>query len=74
MIFPDCSGVLNQQAVCHIQNGQPWQTFTQTGIATPEGAVIGLVVGLHQYWATDTSKMYVFNGVVGANTGWVILN
>lgn len=74
MIPYDCAGVLNQQMVCNIQNGQPFEVFTQNGTGTPEGAVSGLAVGLHQFWRTDTGKMYIFNGTVGTSTGWVILN
>jgi hypothetical protein len=76
MFYPnDCAGHLNQQAVCQIQNGQPVQVFTQRGTGSPEGAVTGLAVGLHQFWRTDGGgKMYIFNGTVGGNTGWVALN
>lgn len=73
MIIP-CDLAMNQQAVCQTANGQPTETFTQVGSLLPEGNVVGLVVGLHQYWRTGTAKMYIFNGTVGTSTGWVILN
>lgn len=65
---------LNQQQHCQIANGQPTETFTQVGTATPEGAIAGLVVGLHQFWDSTGEVMYIFNGTVGENTGWVALN
>lgn len=67
-------GQLNQQAHCQTLNGQPTDPITQIGTGTPEGVVAGLAVGMHQFWRTDTGKMYIFNGTVGENTGWVILN
>lgn len=75
MALPDCSGELNQQAVCHALNNQLTSPEIQTGTGTPEGVVTGITVGLHLFWRTDGGgKMYVFNGTVGENTGWVILN
>ena len=70
----DCSGALNQQAYCNQANGQPTQTFTQNGEGTPEGEVVGLAIGLHQFWDTDGEVLYVFNGTVGEDTGWVAIN
>lgn len=75
MPFVGQCGELNQQAVCNSLNGQPTDPVTQVGTGTPEGVVNGLAVGLHQFWRTDGGgKMYIFNGTVGENTGWVILN
>lgn len=64
---------MNQQRVCNAQQGLPTEPFTQVGTGTPEGNTVGIVVGLHQFWSTDNETMYVFNGTVGENTGWVAL-
>lgn len=74
MIFPDCSGALNQQAVCNAANGQLTSPAIQVGTGTPEGAIIGITVGLHLFWDATGGDMYVFNGTVGTDTGWVALN
>jgi hypothetical protein len=74
MIFPDCSGALNQQAVCNTANGQLTSVAVQVGTGTPEGEVIGITVGLHQFWDSEGEVLYVFNGTVGTDTGWVALN
>ena len=73
-LYNDCSGVLNQQMICRIANGQPQNPVIQTGTGTPEGAVIGLAVGTHLFFDTEGGDMYVFNGTVGEDTGWVALN
>lgn len=70
----DRCGLLNQQAVCNAAQGLPTGPITQVGTGSPEGVVDGVAVGLHQFWRTDTDKMYIFGGTVGENTGWVILN
>lgn len=74
MYLNDCSGALNQLAHCQTANGQPSNVVLQRGTATPEGAVVGVGVGYHQFWDSVGAKMYVFNGTVGQNTGWVALN
>lgn len=74
MPFVGQCGELNQQAVCNAANGQPVDPVIQVGTGTPEGNVNGLAVGLHQFWSTDNEVMYVFNGTVGTDTGWVALN
>lgn len=74
-MFVGQCGELNQQAACNAANGQPVDPVIQVGTGTPEGNVNGLAVGLHLFWRTDGGgKMYVFNGTVGTDTGWVILN
>lgn len=70
----DPCGTLNQQAVCNAAQGLPTSPFTQIGTATPEGSATGYAVGLHQFWDETNAKMYIFNGTVGENTGWVALN
>lgn len=73
-MFVGRCGELNQQAVCNAANGQPTEPVIQNVTATPEGSVNGLAVGLHLAWDTVGAVMYVFNGTVGENTGWVALN
>lgn len=73
--FIGLCGQLVQQVVCAQARGEPTSPITQVGTGSPESVVTGLSVGLHQFWRTDGGgKMYVFNGTVGENTGWVILN
>lgn len=74
MVFTDCSGALNQQAYCNAANGQLTQVAVQVGTGSPEDVVIGITVGLHQFWDATAGKMYVFNGTVGTSVGWVALN
>lgn len=73
-MWTDPCGVLNQQAVCSTQRGQPAQPFVQVDSEAPENVHTGFAVGLHLYWRTTTNKMYVFGGTVGTKVGWVILN
>lgn len=73
-MWMDRCGVLNQQAVCDTQNGVPAYPFVQRGTVVPENNVTGLAVGNHFYLNTATSKMYFFNGTVGTEVGWNILN
>lgn len=71
MIPRDCSGALNQQAVCQTANGQPTEVTLQVGTGSPENVVTGLAVGLHQFWRTDGGGiLYAFNGTVGTKVGW----
>lgn len=75
--FQDCSGALNQQAVCYTANGQPSSPIVQVSSGAnpaPENNIIGLAVGQHFYWRTSTSKLYIFGGTPGTAVGWVILN
>lgn len=73
-MWTDRCGTLNQQAVCDTQNGVPSTPFIQRGTDAPEGVVTGYAVGNHLYFRTSTGKLYIFNGTVGTDTGWVILN
>lgn len=59
---------------CNALNGLPTAPISETGEGSPEGVVTGYRVGGHFYYATDTSKLYVFGGTPRENTGWVILN
>lgn len=73
-LYIDPCGTLNQQAHCNAANGQPTSPVIQNTEATPEGSVNGLAVGLHLVWDTVGEVLYVFNGTVGQNTGWVAIN
>jgi hypothetical protein len=45
--------------------------LTLSGVATPEGSVIGRFKGQH-FFRTDTKQVYRFNGTLNTNTGWVL--
>lgn len=74
MALRDCSGALNQQAYCNQARGELTQPAVQNGTASPEGDIVGLAVGLHMFWDAVGEVLYVFNGTVGTDTGWVAIN
>lgn len=54
-----------------------WQPITRVGAASPEASVTGCFVG-HPYAEVESVgdggtivRAWIFNGVPGANTGWV---
>ena len=61
------------EAACAKAHGWPEGPRSLSGIGTPEENVIGYWPN-DQYLATDTGKVYAFNGTPGEATGWVILN
>lgn len=65
---------LSPGEACYNGSGYPINPPSAWGPDAPEGLVIGLRIGGHFYFNTATDKLYVFGGVPGEKTGWVILN
>lgn len=70
-----CPGsTMAQLAACVAANGGPPQPQQVAGSGSPEGSVVGYWTGCDQYFDSDANKLYVFDGTIGANTGWVAIN
>lgn len=68
------SAAMMQLASCVAANGGPSTPQNLAGTGSPEGSVTGYWTGLDEYYDTENDILYRFNGVIGANTGWVAIN